>query len=234
MLGESTQLDLRSCVGKFILASLLLFGCIFEASLAIDACMFEPCSYEDQSIVNFLVGKLQKAMGNPTLKAEVQGHIIKLQFPPNVQEDRALERPLNEISKKGTSLSNQEEMYEEPSQRSAEDGTLHQELSKKRDGSDTPLPLKSDVASRRRAKRSPSPVKKKGHQVPLFMQIQRRGKINQERPSSSSSSSPSSYDESSDSSSKKDKGEASVEAMRHGRGRKKHHFSYLQWNLWSI
>ncbi|MCO5584448.1 hypothetical protein L7F22_038375 [Adiantum nelumboides] len=116
---------------------------------------------EGRSIVNYLVGKLQEAMGNPTLQMEVQGQIQHLQVPPSAQEETVLERPLHETFKKGTSLSNEKEMREEPPSQSTKDSVMHQELSKERDGSDTPITFESDVAPRRRrTKRSPSPVKK--------------------------------------------------------------------------
>ncbi|MCO5582612.1 hypothetical protein L7F22_036510 [Adiantum nelumboides] len=53
-------------------------------------------------------------MGNLTLQAEVQGQIQQLQNLPNAQQERALDKPLNETSKKGISLGNEEEMHEEP------------------------------------------------------------------------------------------------------------------------
>ncbi|MCO5554217.1 hypothetical protein L7F22_007745 [Adiantum nelumboides] len=73
-----------------------------------------------------------------------------------------LERSLYETSKKGTSLGNEEEMHDEPPQQSAKDGAVHQELSKERNRSDTQITSKSNATTRReRAKRSPSPTKKK-------------------------------------------------------------------------
>ncbi|MCO5607281.1 hypothetical protein L7F22_061474 [Adiantum nelumboides] len=105
---------------------------------------------EGRGIVNYLVGKLQEAIENPTLQAKVQGQIQQLQNPPNAQQERGLDRPLNETSKKGASLGNEEEMHEEPPIQSAKEGASHQELSKERDGSETLGTSESDAAPRRR------------------------------------------------------------------------------------
>ncbi|MCO5547031.1 hypothetical protein L7F22_000472 [Adiantum nelumboides] len=154
--------------------------------------------------------------GQPTLQAKVQGQIQQLQNPPKAQQERAPDRPLNEASNKETSLGN--ELNEELFQQSTNDGVVHQELSKKRDGSDTPITSESDVAPRkRRTKQSLSPVKKKkrssstpSHANPKKVKDNSRWKKRRKQspssPSSLSSSSPSSYDESRDSLSKKTKG----------------------------
>ncbi|MCO5598381.1 hypothetical protein L7F22_052476 [Adiantum nelumboides] len=97
---------------------------------------------EGQRIVNYLVGKLSKAMGNPTLQAKVQGQIQQLQLHSNAQEEKALQKPPNETSKKETFLGNEEEMHVESPQQSAKDSAVHQELSKERDGSELPLLVK--------------------------------------------------------------------------------------------
>ncbi|MCO5606346.1 hypothetical protein L7F22_060534 [Adiantum nelumboides] len=89
-------------------------------------------------------------MGNLTLQVEVQGKIQQFQNSPSAQQDRAHDELLNETSKKGTSLDNEEEMHDEPPQQSAKDGAVHQELSKERNGSDTPITSESNAAPRRR------------------------------------------------------------------------------------
>ena len=69
-------------------------------------------------IVNYLVGKLQEAMDNPLLQADVQSKLQSLQSSRRVQEERASERPLHgETSTRGTFLGHEEQRDEEPPRR---------------------------------------------------------------------------------------------------------------------
>ena len=154
-------------------------------------------------IVDYLVGKLQEAMGNPLLQADVQSKLQGLQSFRRVQEERAPERPPHgETSTRGTFLGHEEQRDEESPRR--QENATRRELSKERDGSDTPITSDSDVAPRRqRNKRSQSPPKRKR---PSHTSNPRR---KQRKRSPSSSPSSSSYDESSDDSSKRQRGRGS-------------------------
>ncbi|MCO5552968.1 hypothetical protein L7F22_006488 [Adiantum nelumboides] len=143
---------------------------------------------EGRSIVNYLVGKIQEGMGNPTLQVEVQDQIHQLQNPPNAQQERAPDRPLYETSKKGTSLANEEEMHDEPPQQSTKDGVVHQE---QRNVSDALITSKSNAAPmRRRAKQSLSPAKKKPLSSAPSHANSKKGKTTQEGGSGGSNHHP--------------------------------------------
>ena len=109
-----------------------------------------------KGMVDYLVGKLKEAMGNPLLQADVQSKLQALQrFKEGV-----VEGPLREIDTRGTSKGHERERNEGPSRRHEE--TRHHDLSKEGDESDTSTNSETDVALRRkRDKRSQSPPKRK-------------------------------------------------------------------------
>lgn len=111
-------------------------------------------------VVDYLVGKLQEAMGNPHLQGEVQSKLQHLCDSQIFQEDKAPMRSPQETSTKGTYKGHEGRSREDPTRR--QEDAMRQELSKERNGSETPITSDSDVAPRRwREKRSQSPPKRK-------------------------------------------------------------------------
>ncbi|MCO5609346.1 hypothetical protein L7F22_063572 [Adiantum nelumboides] len=180
----------------------------------------------DEALSTILLVRFKKLWATPFCKQWFKAKFNNFKILQNDQQERVLDRPLNETSKKGASLGNEEEMHKEPPHQSVIEGVAHQELFKDRDGSETLVTFESDATPRRRrAKQSPSPVKKKrSSSTPSHANYKkgedksrRRKQRKKSLSSSSYSSQPSSYYESSNSSSRKPRGEASEEAMRHGR-----------------
>ena len=110
-----------------------------------------------REMISYLVDKLQQAMSNPLLHAEVQGQTQALNHS---QSERGPMRPLVEGSKEGAPVRLEEEEEEDiPRQ---EGHAHHNDSLKKNGGNDTSSSLDSDVAPRRkRVKRSPTPPRRK-------------------------------------------------------------------------
>ena len=135
-----------------------------------------------RGMVEYFVGKLQEAMGNPLLQADVQSKLQALQqFKEGV-----VEGPLRATDTRGISKGHERERNEGPSRRHEE--TRRHELSKESDGSDTSTNSDSDVAPRRkRDKRSQSPPKRKRPSRTSQPKRKRRKRSPSSSPSSSSS-----------------------------------------------
>ncbi|MCO5582764.1 hypothetical protein L7F22_036663 [Adiantum nelumboides] len=122
-------------------------------------------------LVNYLVTRLQQAMGNPALQGEVQQQLHAYGILPPPQQERDPEKSHGETSKRGLSTAREvENPYHELKQllegrpSSKKKGHVQHEgsPSKKREGSKSQDESMEDVAPRRRrAQRSPTPTKRK-------------------------------------------------------------------------
>ncbi|MCO5564889.1 hypothetical protein L7F22_018557 [Adiantum nelumboides] len=76
-----------------------------EGRINVDSFDFanEGASEETPMLVNYLITRLQQAMANPALQGEVQQQLQAYGFVPPHQEERILEKPLGETSKRGIS-----------------------------------------------------------------------------------------------------------------------------------
>ena len=111
-----------------------------------------------KEMISYLVDKLQQAMTNPLLHAEVQGQLHALN---SSHSEKGPERPLVEGSK-GGAPSRMVDEEEEEVLLLQKGPTHHDDSTKKNGGNDTFSSLDSDVAPRRkRVKRSPTPPKRK-------------------------------------------------------------------------
>ena len=111
-----------------------------------------------KDMISYLVNKLQQAMSNPLLHAEVQG---QMQVLNSSQLERSLVTPLGEGSKEGSPLRLEEE-GEEQVNPLPQGHAHHNDSTKKSEENDTSSSLDSDVApKRKRVKRSPNPPKRK-------------------------------------------------------------------------
>ena len=116
-----------------------------------------------KEMISYLVDKLQQAMTNPLLHAEVQGQLHALN---SSHSERGPVRPPGEGSKGGAPSRMVDEEEEEvlPLQQGP---THHDDSTKKIGGNDTSSSLDRDVAPRRkRVTRSPTSPKKKQTSFP--------------------------------------------------------------------
>ncbi|MCO5579076.1 hypothetical protein L7F22_032928 [Adiantum nelumboides] len=184
-------------------------------------------------LVNYLVTRLQQAMGNPALQGEVRQQLHAYGILPPFQQERGPERFQGETSKRGLFMEKGvENPYQEPKQlleckpSSKKKGHAQHERSpsREREESESSDESMEDVAPRRRrAQRSLTPTKQKmSPHSPHHRESKREEKNSKKKkerkrsPSSPSSSPSSSSDEGS--------GYSSQEKQRRG-----HRRSYAAW-----
>ncbi|MCO5606632.1 hypothetical protein L7F22_060820 [Adiantum nelumboides] len=184
-------------------------------------------------LVNYLVTRLQQAMGNRALQDEVKQQLYAYGILPPFQQERGPERSHGETSKRGLSTEKGvENPYQDlkqllevkPSSKKKAHVQHEGSPSKDKEESDSQDESMEDVAPRRRrAQRSPTPTKRKGSpHSPHHRESKREEKNSKKKkerkrsPSSPSSSPSSSSDESS--------GYSSQEKQRRG-----HQRSYAAW-----
>ncbi|RYA46877.1 reverse transcriptase domain-containing protein [Enterobacter cloacae complex sp. GF14B] len=184
---------------------------IKESEINVDNFDFahEQATNDASMLVNYLVSRLQQAMGNPSLQSEVQrqlrAHGI---LQAHHHDERTPRKPPCETTKRGLSPIREEEEnpYEglknlllddaSPSQRRTQEPPP-----KERERSESPATSAEMAPRRRRAKRSPSPPKRRrpSHSSPHHNskrddKKQEKKKARKRTPSSPSSSSSSSYE----------------------------------------
>ncbi|MCO5578633.1 hypothetical protein L7F22_032477 [Adiantum nelumboides] len=193
----------------------------------------EDSTDDTSMLINYLVTRLQQAMGNPALQGKIQQQLHAYGILPPPQQERDPEKSQGETSKRGLSTAREvENPYQELKQLfagrppSKNKGHVQHKgsPSKEREGSESQDESMEDVAPRRRrAQRSPTPTKQKRFPYsPHHRESKREGTSSRKKkerkrsPSSPSSSSSSSSDEGS--------GYSSQEKQTRG-----HQRSYAAW-----
>ncbi|MCO5611721.1 hypothetical protein L7F22_065979 [Adiantum nelumboides] len=206
-----------------------------ENKMSIDDFDFahEDANDDTPMSVNYLVTRLQQAMGIPTLQGEVQQQLHANGILPPFQQERGPKRSHGETSKRELSTEEGvENPYQElkqlfegkPSSKKKAHAPHEGSPSKEKEGSESQNKSMEDVAPRRRRdQRSPTPPKgtrsPPSHHRRESKREEKSSKKKKERkrsPSSPSSSPSSSFDESS--------GFSSQEKQRRG-----HQRSYAAW-----
>ncbi|MCO5564827.1 hypothetical protein L7F22_018495 [Adiantum nelumboides] len=193
----------------------------------------EDATDDTPMLINYLVTRLQQAMGNPALQGKVQQQLHAYGILPPPQQQRDPDKSHGETSKRGLSTAREvENPYQElkqllegkPSSKTKGHAQHEGSPSKEREGSESQEEYMEDVAPRRRrAQRSSTPTKwKRSPHSPHCRESIReekssRKKKERKRSPSSPSSSPSS-------SSDKSSGYSSQEKQRRG-----HQRSYAAW-----
>ncbi|MCO5593037.1 hypothetical protein L7F22_047042 [Adiantum nelumboides] len=205
-----------------------------ENKMSIDDFDFahEEASDDTPMLVNYLVTRLQQAMGNPALQGEVQQQLHAYGILPPFQQERGPERFQGETSKRRLSIEKGvENPYQElkqlvkgkPSSKKKGHAQHERSPSREREESESQDESMEDVAPRRRrAQRSPTPTKRKwSPHSPHRREFKREEKNSKKKERKRSPSSPSS---SPSSSSDEGSGYSSQEKQRRG-----HRRSYAAW-----
>ncbi|MCO5585589.1 hypothetical protein L7F22_039524 [Adiantum nelumboides] len=144
-----------------------------ETRMSIDDFDFahEDATDDTSMLINYLVSRLQQAMGNLALQGEVQQQLHAYRILPPPQQERDPKKSQGETSKRGLSMAREEENPYQELKKLLEDlpsskkkGHVQHEgsPSKEREGSESQDESMEDVAPRRRrAQRSPTPTKRK-------------------------------------------------------------------------
>ncbi|MCO5578291.1 hypothetical protein L7F22_032131 [Adiantum nelumboides] len=205
-----------------------------ENKMSIDYFDFahEEASDDTPMLVNYLVTRLQQAMGNPALQGEVQQQLHAYGILPPPQQEGDPEKSHGETSKRGLSTAREvENPYQElkqllegkPSSKKKGHAQHERSPSREREESESQDESMEDVAPRRRrAQSSPTPTKRKrSPHSPHCRESKREEKSSRKKKERKRSpSSPSSPSSSSDEGS----GYSSQEKQRRG-----HRRSYAAW-----